>query len=128
VTNVVFLTNNVAITNVRVAPFNLSVSNFAPGFYSVTARATDNAGANTTSAAVSVRVVAPPRLSLVPPSGGPIAFQFNTDQGANYVIERATAVTNFSAVVTNPGNGSVFQFSAPANSPPEQYYRVRVQP
>ncbi len=56
------------------APYSFSWSNVAAGSYSVTARATDNQGAMTTSAAVAVTVNAPanvaPTVSLTAPAAG----------------------------------------------------------
>ena len=128
VTNVALMTNNVVVTNVRTAPFTVSLSNLDVGLYSLTARATDNAGASTTSSAISVRVVPTPLLSLVTASNTPIQFQFNTVTGVNYVVEGATVLTNFGGLVTNSGSGNAMQYSAPSNSPAQQFYRVRVQP
>ncbi|UOQ51838.1 glycosyl hydrolase family 18 protein [Hymenobacter cellulosivorans] len=57
------------------APYSFSWTGVAAGTYSITARATDNAGAATTSAAVSVTVTGtttntPPTVSLTAPTGG----------------------------------------------------------
>jgi hypothetical protein len=128
VTNVVFFTNNIVVTNVRAAPFSISLSNLAVGLYSLTARATDNAGTSTTSSAVNVRVVPTPSLILATPTNSPIRFEFNTVTGVSYVVEGATLLTNFGSLATNPGSGSAIQYSAPSNSPVQQFYRVRVQP
>lgn len=128
VTNVAFLTNNVLITNVRTAPFNLAVSNVPAGAYSLTARATDNAGAFTTSPAVTVRVVTAPQIKLLTPSSGPIRFEFSSATGVSYVVEGATRLTNFASIVTNPGSGSAIQYTATNNNGSNLFYRVRVQP
>ncbi|OGB95057.1 MAG: hypothetical protein A3G82_07580 [Burkholderiales bacterium RIFCSPLOWO2_12_FULL_67_210] len=56
------------------APYSFSWSNVAAGNYSITAQATDNSGAITTSAAVAVTVNAPanqaPTVSLTAPAAG----------------------------------------------------------
>ncbi|UOQ51836.1 Ig-like domain-containing protein [Hymenobacter cellulosivorans] len=57
------------------APYSFSWSSVSAGTYSLTARATDNAGAATTSAAVSVTVTGgttntPPTVSLTAPASG----------------------------------------------------------
>jgi RHS repeat-associated protein len=56
------------------APYTFNWNNVAAGTYSITARATDNANATTTSAAVSVTVVTtpnqPPTVSLSSPANG----------------------------------------------------------
>jgi len=53
------------------APYNLSWSPGA-GSYSVTARATDNDGATTTSGPVTLRVNAPPTVSISSPAAGAV--------------------------------------------------------
>ncbi|TGE28474.1 glycosyl hydrolase family 18 protein [Hymenobacter metallicola] len=57
------------------APYSFSWTGVAAGTYSLTAKATDNAGAATTSAAVTVTVTGgttntPPTVSLTAPTGG----------------------------------------------------------
>ena len=52
------------------APYAITWSNVAAGTYSLTAKATDNLGASTTSAAVAVIVNAPPTVALTSPASG----------------------------------------------------------
>src|SRR5437762_1656470 len=52
------------------APYQATWSSVAAGTYTLTARATDNSGAATTSAAVTITVDAPPTVSLTAPSSG----------------------------------------------------------
>jgi RHS repeat-associated protein len=52
------------------APYSFAWTNVASGSYSLTAVATDNAGATTTSAAVSVRVNSAPTVSMTSPTAG----------------------------------------------------------
>jgi len=54
------------------APYSVTLTNVAAGTHSFTARATDNLGATTTSAAVSVTVDAPPTVSLTAPANNAI--------------------------------------------------------
>src|SRR5262249_13407093 len=51
-------------------PYSVTVANVASGLYQITAVATDNAGATTTSSAVSVRVNAAPTVNLTKPTNG----------------------------------------------------------
>ena len=54
------------------APFSFAWNNVAAGNYSLTAKAFDNAGATTTSAAVSITVNALPTVSLTAPTSGQV--------------------------------------------------------
>lgn len=65
-----FYQGQVFIGSAGAAPFAFDWTDAAPGQYSITAVATDNFGASTTSAAVSVRVNAVPTVSLTSPSNG----------------------------------------------------------
>jgi RHS repeat-associated protein len=56
VASVTFLQRTTAIGTVSVAPFTFNWTNVAAGSYALTAVATDNAGASTTSAAVNITV------------------------------------------------------------------------
>jgi uncharacterized repeat protein (TIGR01451 family) len=50
--------------------FSVTWSNMSVGTYSVTAAATDDAGGTTTSAPITVRVNAPPTVSMISPASG----------------------------------------------------------
>src|SRR6266568_2379897 len=65
------------------APYSVTLANVAVGAHTLTARATDNLGFSTTSAAVSIQVNAPP-----PPAAGatPGNFSVNQNGGATYTI------------------------------------------
>ncbi len=54
------------------APFSVTLSNVAAGTHALTARATDNLGLSTTSAAVTIRVDAPPGVSITAPANGAV--------------------------------------------------------
>ncbi|MBI3414969.1 MAG: hypothetical protein HY043_06550, partial [Verrucomicrobia bacterium] len=51
------------LTTLTSAPFNFSWANVSPGAYSLTAKATDNAGATTISAAIGITVNPPPNVA-----------------------------------------------------------------
>jgi GH18 family chitinase/chitodextrinase len=57
VSKVEFFVNGVKISEDLSSPYTASYSNSTAGTYSITARATDNAGAATTSAAVSISII-----------------------------------------------------------------------
>jgi len=50
------------------APYSVTLANVAAGTHTLTARATDNLGASTTSAAVSIIVDAPPTVTITAPA------------------------------------------------------------
>jgi RHS repeat-associated protein len=54
------------------APYSVALANVAAGTHTYSARATDNLGAATTSAAVSVISDAPPSVSITSPAGGTV--------------------------------------------------------
>jgi CubicO group peptidase (beta-lactamase class C family) len=70
VTQVAFLANGAVIGSDPDAPYQLSWTNVAPGSYTLTARSTDNAGATTTSAPVSITVTGntAPSVSITSPA------------------------------------------------------------
>ena len=70
VTQVQFFANGNPIGTSAASPFTISWSGMATGTYSLTAVATDSSGATTTSAAVSIRVNAPPSVSVTGPVNG----------------------------------------------------------
>jgi hypothetical protein len=126
VVNVRLLTNGVAAATNTVAPFGFTLNSLPAGSYALRARAEDNGGLSATSAAVNIQVAGGPRLIFAPGGGGPIQFQFQSAAGVNYVVERGT-LTNFSPIVTNPGNGGVLQFSETNNPDSQRTYRLRLQ-
>jgi glucose/arabinose dehydrogenase/cell division septation protein DedD len=70
VTLVEFYNNGTKIGEDATAPYSLSLTNVIAGVYAYTSRATDNSGASTTSAAVSITVTsnALPTVSLTAPA------------------------------------------------------------
>jgi hypothetical protein len=73
VASVAFYANGALIGTDTSSPFSVAWSGVGPGSYSLTAVATDNQGAETTSAAVSVTVAAsnaPPQVSIAAPAAG----------------------------------------------------------
>ena len=68
----VWVTNRCGIIPIRHTSYSLTWSNVAPGDYTLTAEATDNGGAVTTSAAVDISVVTnlPPLVKIVNPTAG----------------------------------------------------------
>ena len=127
VANVRLLTNGVAAATNTVSPFGFTLANLSAGDYTLRAVAQDSSSLSTTSAPVTIRVADRPALVLVPGAGGPIQFQFNSRTGVNYVVERATPLSTFSPVATNPGTGGSLQFQETNASEAQRSYRVRLE-
>ncbi len=120
-------TNGVVAATNTVAPFGFTLTNLANGDYVLRALAFDGQSLSATSAPVIIRVTDGPVLVFSRGLNGPIQFQFNSITGASYVVERASPLTNFTPIVTNPGNGGIIQFSETNSSDAQRTYRVRRQ-
>ncbi|HVU23218.1 MAG TPA: Ig-like domain-containing protein [Opitutus sp.] len=72
VTRVEFFAGDTKVGESSTAPFEFAWSNVASGRYSLTARATDNAGVSATSAPALVTINAPPTIALAEPANGTI--------------------------------------------------------
>jgi RHS repeat-associated protein len=88
VTKVDFYDGASLIGSATSAPYSLTWSNVADGMHSVTAIATDNNGATTTSAAVSLIAVTPPTVSLTAPASNsvvtaPASFNLTANAAAS---------------------------------------------
>ncbi len=73
IAGVAFYANGTPVGSAASAPYAFTWSNVAAGNYSITAAATDNSGATTTSSAVSVAVSAPnvpPTVQVTSPAAG----------------------------------------------------------
>jgi hypothetical protein len=72
VTQVAFYANGTLIGSDTDSPYGISWSNVAPGSYDLTARSTDNAGATTVSAPVSITVTGnvAPTVAITSPAPG----------------------------------------------------------
>jgi Bacterial Ig domain len=77
ISSVKFYSGTTLIGTVTTAPYNFVWSNVAVGSYSITAKATDNSGAVTTSSPVAISVTVPnslPTISLTSPVAGITSF------------------------------------------------------
>jgi len=72
VAKVDFFDGGTLVGTATAAPYSATLSNAAAGVHSLTARATDNLGAISTSAAVTVTVDAPPTVSLSAPANNAV--------------------------------------------------------
>jgi len=110
---------------------SFTVTNLAAGTYQLKAVATDNLGGTNGSAVVTVSVVTPaPILISSPQRTGPNTFQFtySTTAGLQYVVRKATSLSNWTAVVTNLATGTSLPFSDNAAAGSMNFYSVMLAP
>lgn len=129
VTNLEFLAGSNVLANIANPPANesLNVSNLAAGTYSLTAVATDNAGASSTSAAVSITVVTPSAISLSGMqrvSATSFQFRYTATPGLHYVVQRSSDLLQWTALATNTPASSPVNFTDATASAAAQFYRV----
>ncbi len=72
VAKVEFYQGNTLIGTAAAAPYSITWASVPVGTYTITAKATDNQGATTTSAPVQILVDAPPTVSLTSPANGAV--------------------------------------------------------
>ena len=72
IAKVEFYRGTTLIGTIAAAPYSYTDSGAAPGIYSYTAKAYDDNGAVTTSAAVSVRIDAPPAVAITAPASNTV--------------------------------------------------------
>lgn len=89
VAKVEFFDGTTLVGTKTAAPYSVALTNVAAGTHSYTARATDNVGGATTSAAVSVTVNAPPTVSITSPANGSV---FSAP--ASFTLVAAASATN----------------------------------
>jgi hypothetical protein len=137
VTNVQFFDGTNSLGNVSSSPFNLSVS-LAVGSHPLSAVASDDLGATTTSLAVTVTVTtnSPPTVTAIVISGvtrlpdGAFQLAFTNAPGASFTVLSSTnlavRVDNWtslgSASEISPGQ---YQFTDATPNSPQRFYRVR---
>jgi hypothetical protein len=126
-----FYRGSTLLASVNQPPFEFNWTGVAAGSYSLTAKATDSAGAVTTSAAVAISVVnqipAPPSQLSVGTLGSTSVALVWTDNSNNeqgFKLQRSTNGTSWSAIATLGAN--VTSFTDTGRSPNKTYhYRVR---
>jgi hypothetical protein len=122
VTQVEFMVDGVPIGIDTTTPYTASYTNPSVGTHSLTARATDNHGATTTSSAVSITIHNPPAVNVTSPTSGsrfvsssPITIEANaSDDGGvaqvEFMVDGVPIGTDtsapYSATYTNPTTGT----------------------
>lgn len=141
VTGVEFLSNGGVLGSDSTSPYSYGWTNVAAGNYSLTTRATDNQGAVTTSAAVSITVASgggggtPGKITAGPTMGlaGNRTFAFTPSAAGgtiNWAVDRLTtpelggSTTTASNVFT--ASGATATFNLTQTSARQTTYRIRV--
>jgi chitinase len=114
VTNVQFRVGTTVLANEVAAPFSAVAGNLAAGSYTLSAVASDNAGATATNS-VAISIVTPVPLALgVPTPLSATSFQFNysANVGLSYIVQSSTnlASSNWTAIFTNTATGNPMTF------------------
>jgi plastocyanin len=110
---------------------SVTVTNLAAGNYTLTAVATDNGGAATTSAGVSIHVVQPAPIQLSAPqrlSGTSFQFSYAATPGLNYIIHRSGQLPTFAPIATNLATLSTETFQDNNAAGALNFYRVQLAP
>jgi len=102
------------------SPYSLVLSNLPAGNNIITALVTDNTSLTSTSAPITVNVVAPVNIQLLSPAVGAGGFQFDftANPGLTYVIEGSeveSSPTPFVPLATNVANADVVTFTDTAS-------------
>lgn len=94
VTKVEFYQGTTLLGTRTAAPYTMSLMNVAGGTYSLTAKATDNAGATKTSTAVSITVTGPKVLISSPPAGAMVYASSITVTGSFFGDANTTVLVD----------------------------------
>ncbi len=133
VTNVEFFQGATKLGQDTNSPFTFAWNGVTAGIYTLTARATDNRGAMTTSASINISVTnSPPSpVTLVNPQlgVGGFTFSFLTTTGQTYHVEfnSLLGTTNWQALTNFVGNGSTAIITDPDTGAMQRFYRVGAQ-
>ena len=129
VTKVEFFDGPTKLGESAAPPYALVWSSPEPGAHNLSARATDDLGAVTTSASVIVSAIAltlePQAIAIV---NGTPGFTFRGQDGSTYVIEASSDFQLWTPVSTNAVVSGQVQFTDPSPAPDWRFYRVRLSP
>jgi plastocyanin len=127
VTNVQFFSNSTLAASFSGPPYNLALNNLDAGSYAFYAVAADNTGASNTSPVVAVSVVAPTAIVMSAPrrlSPTQFRFTYTADPGLRYIVQRASALPNFSAISTATAAAGSIAFTDTVAGVGPYFYRV----
>jgi plastocyanin len=126
VTNVQFFGGAVSFGSTTASPFHITANNLAAGAYALTAKATDNAGASTTSSVVNITVVSPVAVSNFFPrlTNGQFVFDHTANPGLRYVVENSSNLTSWTSVATNTASSNSVEVMDTFSAGEIRFYRV----
>ena len=111
-------------------PYSVTWTNVPVGDYNLTAKATNNQGATSTSSAVNISVVnnAPAAVTLVDPmlSGNNFSLSFTTQSGVAYSVQFTDSLSpiTWSGLTNFGGTGTTFTVTD-TTAAAQRFYRVR---
>jgi hypothetical protein len=125
-TNVQFFGGAVSFGSTTASPFHITANNLAAGAYALTAKATDNAGASTTSSVVNITVVSPVAVSNFFPrlTNGQFVFDHTANPGLRYVVENSSNLTSWTSVATNTASSNSVEVMDTFSAGEIRFYRV----
>ena len=115
------------------SPYSLTWSNVAAGTYTLTAKATDNLGAVTISAAVSFSVSSRPAnpVAMLSPAwvGTDFLFSFASETGRTYGVAYKNALdgSDWQSLTNLTGDGAILKITNRNPSSATRFYRVGAQ-
>jgi plastocyanin len=128
VTNVQFFANanSLGATDGPGPVFSLTANGLTTGSYALTAKATDNGGAFTTSGTVNISVVAPVAVSNSSPhvANGQFSFDYTANPGLRYVVQNSSNLVNWVPMATNTAAGSNVTVTDTFDVGGMRFYRV----
>jgi hypothetical protein len=134
VSMVEFFANGTSLGVISSSPFQFNWNNVPAGNYAITAKATDNAGASTVSAAVQISVNTP--VNTTPPtlsgasktSDGKFQFTVSGNSGSTYIVQASSDLHNWTQLqtVTAPANTFTVTDTPPSDAT-QRFYRAQLQ-
>jgi len=127
ITKVEFLVNGLKVGEDSTAPYTYTWANVSAGEYTLTAKATDNSGAVTTSTPVTIRVENAPQLQKVTNAyaGGEFRVPMQLEAGKSYLIQASSDLVNWTTLQAFTALGSAMEFvDIQAGSYPGRFYRL----
>jgi len=130
VSKVEFFAGDQSLGSASAAPYTVSWTNAAPGDFTITAKATDNAGATTTSEAVQIHVageLTAPTIANVQLAGGTFQFDVQSKAGQAYMVQISPDLKNWTLVKEVTATEDLLKVTDTPPAGPQSFYRVQVK-